>query len=418
MTRHRVVIVGGGFGGLYAALALRRAPVSVTLVDRRNFHLFQPLLYQVATGGLSPADISAPLRSVLRAQANAEVVLGEVVDVDPEGRRVLLADGALDYETLIVATGSHHHYFGHEGWEAWAPGLKTVEDATRMRGLILRAFERAERTVDPAERQALQTFVIVGGGPTGVELAGAIGELASTTLRRNFRHIDPRSARILLVEGTDRVLPTFPPKLSAAAAKSLARLGVEVATATTVAEVDSQGVILERQGERERVLAATRLWAAGVRASPLAGVLARRTGAALDPAGRIRVAEDLSLPGHPEILVIGDMAHAVQDGALLPGVAPVAMQEGAHAARMIVERLAGRPTRAFRYRNKGNLAVIGRAAAVADLGRLRFTGYPAWLLWLFVHIMQLVEFGNRLSVFVQWAYGYFTRRRGARLITG
>ncbi len=413
----RVVIVGGGFGGLYAARELRRAPVRLTLIDRRNFHLFQPLLYQVATGGLSPADIAAPLRSVLKGHPRAHVVLAEVVDLDLPGRRVLLHQGAIGYDTLVVAAGARHHYFGHDEWAERAPGLKTVEDATRIRGQILRAFERAEGAAGSAHAQALLTFVIVGGGPTGVELAGAIGELARHTLRGNFRRIDPASANIVLVEGAERILPTYPPRLSAAAEHSLRRLGVRVETGTLASAIDEESVTLSRGHERRVVPAATILWAAGVQASPLASVLSRRGGAELDRAGRVKVGADCSIPGHPEILVIGDMALQLQDGCALPAIAPVAMQQGRYVARLIRDRLDGRGTPPFRYRSKGNLAVIGRAAAVADLGWLQFTGYPAWLLWLFVHILYLVEFGNRLLVFVHWAYGYFTRRRGARLIT-
>ncbi len=415
---HRVVIIGGGFGGLYAAQALKRVPAQVTLVDRRNFHLFQPLLYQVATGGLSPADICAPLRSVVRRQQRTAVVMAEVTDIDPRDRRVLLRDGELGFDTLVVAAGACHHYFGNDHWAEWAPGLKTVEDATRMRSRILRAFESAERARDPAQREALMTFLIVGGGPTGVELAGAIGELARHTLRKDFRHVRTPDAKILLVEGFERILPGYPPRLSAAAKRSLERLGVRVETRTLVSDIEGDRTTLKTGDTSRSVRAATVLWAAGVQTSPLARVLAERAGAELDRAGRVHVACDCSLPGHPEILVIGDMCRFPhQDGAPLPGVAPVAMQQGSYVARLIHDRLRGHATPPFRYRNRGNLAVIGRASAVADLGWVRFTGYPAWLLWLFVHIMYLVEFGNRLVVFVHWAYSYFTRKRGARLIT-
>ena len=415
---HRVVIIGGGFGGLYAAQALKRVPAQVTLVDRRNFHLFQPLLYQVATGGLSPADICAPLRSVVRRQQRTAVVMAEVTDIDPRDRRVLLRDGELGFDTLVVAAGACHHYFGNDHWAEWAPGLKTVEDATRMRSRILRAFESAERARDPAQREALMTFLIVGGGPTGVELAGAIGELARHTLRKDFRHVHTPDAKILLVEGFERILPGYPPRLSAAAKRSLERLGVRVETRTLVSDIEGDRTTLKTGDTSRSVRAATVLWAAGVQTSPLARVLAERAGAELDRAGRVHVACDCSLPGHPEILVIGDMCRFPhQDGAPLPGVAPVAMQQGSYVARLIHDRLQGHATAPFRYRNRGNLAVIGRASAGADLGWVRFTGYPAWLLWLFVHIMYLVEFGNRLVVFVHWAYSYFTRKRGARLIT-
>lgn len=415
---HRVAIVGGGFGGLYAARRLARVPVQFTLIDRRNFHLFQPLLYQVATGGLSPADISAPLRSVLSRNPRARVVLGEVIDIDVAGRRVVLRDGEQPYDTLVVAAGSSHHYFGNDAWADRAPGLKTIEDATRMRSRILGAFEAAERARDEQRRRELMTFVIVGAGPTGVELAGAIGELARHTLRRDFRSIHPPDTTVLLVEGAGRVLPTYPERLSAAAQRSLERLGISVELETLVADIEGDAVVLERAGQRRSVRAATVLWAAGVQASPLTRVLVARAGAQVDAAGRVVVGSDCALPGHPEILVIGDMCRFQAEGSEpLAGVAQVAMQQGAYAARLIADRLRGRSTPPFRYRDKGQLAVIGRAAAVADLGPLKLSGYPAWLLWLFVHIMYLVEFGNRLVVFVQWAYGYFTRKRGARLIT-
>jgi NADH dehydrogenase len=416
----RVVIVGGGFGGLYAAKALRHAPVEVTLLDRRNFHLFQPLLYQVATGGLSPANIAAPLRAVLKRQRNTRVLLGEAVGFDLPGRAILLADGSrLPYDSLIVAAGSTHHYFGHPEWEKFAPSLKTVEDATAMRHRILLAFEEAERLTDPAERQAWLTFVIVGGGPTGVELAGTLGEMAHSTLRNNFRAVDPATARILLVEGLERVLSTFPPKLSAKAARSLERLGVTIRTGTLVTEVRPDGVTLRRGGQTEVVRAHTILWGAGVEASPLARALGQASGAQLDRAGRVTVLPDLTLPGHPEVFVIGDMAnYPHQTGKPLPGVAQVAMQQGRYAADAVAGRLAGRSLGPFRYRDKGMLATIGRASAVADLGWLRLSGLLAWLTWVFVHILYLIEFENRVLVLVQWASNYFTRNRSARLITG
>lgn len=425
-SRHRVVIVGGGFAGLNAARRLGRAgrpgrtgrpPVDVTLVDRRNFHLFQPLLYQVATGGLSPGDISAPLRAVLKRQANTTVLLDEAVDVDPEARRLICARQTLPYDTLIVAAGVSHHYFGNPEWEARAPGLKVVEDATTIRSRILRSFEEAELTDDPEERRRLLTFVVVGAGPTGVELAGAIGELARHTLPTDFRRHDPSRARILLAEGVDRVLPPYPPDLSAAAAGSLDELGVEVLTGTLVSEMGEESVTFERDGERWQQPVGTVLWAAGVQAVPFAERLARATGAETEKSGQIHVAPDTSIPGHPEILVLGDLAYLEEDGEPLPGVAPVAMQQGRYAARLVKDRLAGRTTPPFHYRDKGNLAVIGRAAAVADLGRLRFSGAFAWFLWLFVHIMYLVGFANRVLVLVRWAQSYVTRGRGTRLIT-
>ncbi|HKW96218.1 MAG TPA: NAD(P)/FAD-dependent oxidoreductase [Bryobacteraceae bacterium] len=418
-TTHRVVIVGGGFGGLYAAQALKRAPVAVTLIDRRNFHLFQPLLYQVATGGLSPGEIASPLRYVLRRQKNAEVLLGEVTDIDAAGRRLILRDGEVNYDTLIVATGASHHYFGHDEWEQFAPALKTIEDATEIRSRILAAFENAERETDEDARRAWLTFVVVGAGPTGVELAGALGEIANDTLRNDFRHINPAEARILLVEGTDRVLPPYPADLSMAAEKSLIGLGVRTMTGTVVTAIDAEGVMVRRGSEAQRIPARTMLWAAGVAASPLGRVLAECAGARLDRAGRVIVEPDLSIAGHPEILVIGDLANfGHQGGKPLPGVAPVAIQQGRYAAELIRRRIRGGTTRPFHYFDKGSLATIGRAAAVADFGRIHIHGMMAWLAWLFVHLMYLIEFDNRLLVMTEWAYNYFTRNRGARLITG
>ena len=418
--RHRVVVLGGGFGGLYAAQQLRRTPVDLTLVDRRNFHLFQPLLYQVATGGLSPGDISSPIRRALRMQRNARVLLGEAVGVDAARRFVVLRDGErLPYDTLVVATGARHHYFGNEEWERRAPGLKSVEDATEMRRRILLAFERAERERDPATRRALLNFVIVGAGPTGVELAGAICELARDTLRHDFRSIDPRETRVLLVEGADRVLPVYPADLSAKAQKSLERLGAEIRVDTLVKDLDEDGVTLESGGERERVPARCVLWAAGVRASSLARVLEKEAGASLDRAGRLLVEPDCSLPGHPEIFAIGDIANFSHQGdAPLPGVAPVAMQQGRYVARAIARRLKDREVEPFRYRDKGSMATIGRRSAVANFGRIRFGGFPAWLLWSAVHVFFLIEYENRVLVALRWLWNYVTRNRGTRLITG
>lgn len=416
---HQVVIIGGGFGGLYTAKSLKRAPVQVTLLDRRNFHLFQPLLYQVATGALSPANIAAPLRAVLKGQRNIEVLLAEAVDVDVAHRQVVLSDGLVDYDTLIVATGARHHYFGNAQWEADAPGLKTIEDATEIRRRILLAFEAAERERDAQRRQALLTFIIVGAGPTGVELAGAIAELAHHALRGNFHHSNPAESRILLLEGTDRVLPSYPPQLSAKAAKALAGLGVTVRTSTVVTDVQSEAVTVRSGESSARIPAHTVLWAAGVEASSLGGVLAKATGAALDRAGRLIVQPDLTLLGHPEILVIGDLAHfSHQTGTPLPGVAPVAMQQGRYVADLIQRRLRGESLPPFHYKDRGSMATIGRAAAVVDLGWLRFSGFFAWLTWLFVHLMYIVQFGNRVLVFMQWAGNYVSRNRSARLITG
>jgi NADH dehydrogenase len=418
-ARPHVVIVGGGFAGLYAAQLLKRAPVDVTLVDRRNFHLFQPLLYQVATGGLSPGDIASPLRWVLRKQRNARVLLAEVVDLDVDSRRVILADGAIGYDALVVASGTMHHYFGRDEWAEWAPGLKTIEDATHIRRRVLFAFEAAERELDPRRRRAWLTFAVVGGGPTGVELAGALGELAHDTLKKDFRRIDPREARILLIEGTDRVLPTYPPDLSERAARSLDRLGAIVRLSTSVTDIGEDGITVTTAGVTERIPTRCVLWAAGVRASPLGRALADWGGAELDGAGRVIVDTDLSVRGHPEIFVIGDLAnYSHQTGKPLPGVAPVAMQQGRYVARLIRRRLQAKDLPPFRYFNRGSLATIGRAAAVADFGRLHFSGFAAWFLWLAVHLMFLIEFENRLLVLIQWAWNYFTRNRGTRLIVG
>ena len=416
---HRVVIVGGGFGGLYAAQSLRSAPVSVTLLDRRNFHLFQPLLYQVATGALSPGEIASPLRYVLQNNRNTQVLLGEVIDIDAAGRRVILRDGDVPYDDLIVATGATHFYFGNDQWEPLAPGLKTIEDATAIRSRLLIAFEHAEREPDPAARQAWLSFVIVGAGPTGVELAGALGEIANDTLRHDFRHIDPTESRILLVEGESRVLPAFPPDLSEKAERQLIELGVHTRTGARVTQIDSEGVTMRIGDAEERVIARTVLWAAGVRASRLGKALAAHAGATLDRAGRVIVEPDLSIPGHPEIHVIGDLASfSHQGGKLLPGVAPVAMQQGRYVARLIRARVAGRAfAKPFHYFNKGSLATIGRNKAVADFGKLHIAGFFAWLTWVFVHLMYLVEFENRFLVLSEWVYNYVTRNRGARLIT-
>jgi NADH dehydrogenase len=413
------VIAGGGFGGLYAARSLRSTPVAVTVIDRRNFHLFQPLLYQVATGALSPGEIASPLRYVLRKQRNTVVLLAEIRDLDASGRRVLLADGEVPYDDLIVATGATHHYFGHDEWAKLAPGLKTIEDATAIRSKVLVAFEHAERETNPEERRAWLNFVIVGGGPTGVELAGALGEIANDTLRSDFRHINTRDARIILIEGEPRLLPLFPPDLSAKAEQQLIALGVRTRTSARVTNIDESCVTVHAGGQDEHIAAKTVLWAAGVRASRLGKVLAERAGATLDRAGRVIVEPDLSIAGHPEIHVIGDLASfSHQGGKLLPGVAPVAMQEGRYVARLIRARVAGRAvSKPFHYFDKGNLATIGRNKAVADFGKLHIAGFLAWFTWVFVHLMYLVEFENRLLVLTEWVYNYITRNRGARLIT-
>lgn len=417
--RHRVVILGGGFGGLGAARKLKRAPVDVTIVDRCNYHLFQPLLYQVATGALSPANIAAPLRHVLKRQKNAKVLLAEAIQIDVAKRRVILSDGWLAYDTLVVATGASHQYFGHNDWEPFAPGLKTVEDATDMRRRILLAFETAEREPDPDKLHAWMTFVIVGGGPTGAELAGALGEISNDTLRRDFRNIDPSKACIILVEGADRVLPSYPPQLSEAARKMLTRLGVVVRTNALVTQI-AAGSVTIREGDRtETIPTRTVLWAAGVLGSPLGRVLAEEAGAPLDKAGRVIVEPDLTVPSHPEIFVIGDLANfSHQTGKPLPGVAQPAIQEGRYVAKAIDRRLCGEKIEPFHYLDKGNLATLGRAAAVADLNWLRLAGLPAWLIWLFIHLLYIVEFKNRLLILLQWGYLYITYDRSARLITG
>jgi NADH:ubiquinone reductase (H+-translocating) len=416
---HRVVILGGGFGGLSAALHLRRTLMEVTLVDRCNYHLFQPLLYQVATGALSPANIASPLRNILHKQKNTRVVLAEAVRIDVGNRRVILSDGSIDYDTLVVATGSSHQYFGHDEWEEFAPGLKTIEDATDMRRRILLAFEAAERETDRAKLQAWLTFVIVGAGPTGAELAGALGEIAHDTLRHDFRRIDPSNARIILVEGADRVLPAYPPELSAAAQRILERLRVTVRTGATVTDIQ-RGVVTLRQGDRsETIQTRTILWAAGVLASPLGRLLCEDTGATCDRAGRVVVGPDLTVPGHPELFVIGDLTHfSDHTGKPLPGVAQPAIQQGRYVAKAVRARLRGKTIAPFHYRDKGNLATIGRGAAVADLNGIRLSGVSAWLLWIFVHLLYIVEFQNRVLVLLQWAWLFLTWDRSARLITG
>lgn len=418
-TAPHVVIVGGGFGGLHAARRLGNAPVRVTLVDRRNYHLFQPLLYQVATGGLSPGDIASPLRGILSPYRNIRVLLAEAVDLEPAERRLILRNGQLRYDILVLSAGVSHHYFGHDEWAAVAPGLKSVEDALEIRRRILLAYEAAEWEPDPVQRQAWMTFIIVGGGPTGVELAGALGELAHGTLPRDFRHIDTRRTRVLLIEGMERVLPTYPPDLSAKAAAALARLGVTVQTGSLVTDIQGDTVSIRTGDRTTPVQAKTILWAAGMRASPLGKLLAERTGCPLDRAGRVLVQPDLTVPGRPEIFVIGDLAAFLhQGGRPLPGVAPVAIQQGRYVAERIKAQLQGRVLPPFRYRDQGSLAVIGRNAAVADFGRLHLSGFPAWLIWVFVHIANLIEHDDRLLVMIQWAWHYFTRKRGARLITG
>ncbi|TMA28643.1 MAG: NAD(P)/FAD-dependent oxidoreductase [Deltaproteobacteria bacterium] len=404
-------MVGGGFGGLYAARALRRAPAAVTLADRSNHHLFQPLLYQVATAALSPANIAVALRRVLRRQRNVSVVMAEAVAVDLRRKRVELQGGALDYDYLVLATGATHSYFGHDDWAAHAPGLKTLDDALEIRRRMLLSYEAAERETDPDRREALLTFVVVGGGPTGVELAGALAEIARHVLLRDFRRIDPAAARVVLVEAGPRLLPAFPADLSQAALERLQRMGVQVRLGIAVTGIDGRGVALGA----ERIESRCVLWAAGVQASPLA----RSLGVPLDRAGRVPVEPDLSVPGAPEVFAIGDLAAMkMPDGRPVPGVAPAAIQSGRHAARNIRRLLRGEKTEPFRYLDKGSLATIGRAAAVAQIGRLHLSGFIAWVLWLVVHILTLIGFRNRFIVLIEWAVVYLRYERGARLITG
>jgi NADH:quinone reductase (non-electrogenic) len=425
-ARHRVVIVGGGFGGLYAARDLGRDPrVDLTLVDRRNFHLFTPLLYQVATGALSPGDIAQPLRSIFRHNRNTAVLLGEAVGIDATRHEVLMSDGGpIAYDSLIVASGARFSYFGHDEWAADAPGLKSIDDALEIRRRILIAFEAAEREHDAKRRAEWLTFVIVGGGPTGVELAGALAEIARDTLRRDFRSIDTASARILLVEALDRILPTYPADCSASARRQLERLGAIVRTATKVVEVDSRSIGVETgNGRHEQIPAQTVLWAAGIMASPFVDAVAAATGALTDAHGRIVVERDLTVPGHPEIFAVGDAAvQPWKYGRAVPGVAQGGIQGGRYAARTIRLRLSSQATRPFRYSNRGDVAVIGRLAGVTDIPWLgpfgRRAGFTAWFLWLGIHIVYLIGFANRVVVTVRWAWSFFTRGRGSRLITG
>src|SRR5918999_57682 len=419
--RQRVIVIGGGFGGLQAAKQLATAPVDLTVVDRRSFHLFQPLSYQVATGALSAGEVAYPLRAVFRRHPNVRVLMAEVTDLDIEGRRVRLAHDSLPYDTLIVAGGSHYSYFGHEDWRRYAPEVKSLESALATRARILSAFEAAESEPDPDARRALLTFVVVGAGPTGVEMAGQIAELARGTLRGEFRSIDPARARVLLIETADRVLTTFPPSLSRKAARSLASLGVTLLLERTVVDIDEDSVtVAAPEGSTERIAARNAIWAAGVEASRLASRLAELSGAELERAGRVTVEPDLTLPGHPEVLALGDMVRVrSRDGGVqeLLGVAPVAMQQGRYAAKLVRARLSGHPIGPFRYLDKGNLATIGRARAVADLHAIRLSGFPAWAAWLVVHLWFLVGFQNRVIVFIRWFISFVTYGRGTRLIT-
>jgi NADH dehydrogenase len=423
-----VVVVGGGFGGLQAVLKLRRAPVDVTLVDRRNFHLFQPLTYQVATGALSPGEIAYPLRAIFKRDRNVRVLMAEVADFDLDARELELrpvagvpAPATIPYDTLVVAGGSHYSYFGHDDWREHAAEVKSLESALTVRNRLLSAFEAAESEPDPQEREAWLTFVVVGAGPTGVEMAGQIAELARDTLLHDFRTIDPRKARIILVEAADRVLTTFPASLSAKAERSLQRLGVTVLVRRTVVGIDRESVTIDDgSGNPERIHSRTVVWAAGVTASGLATRLADLAGAERDRAGRVTAEPDLTLPGHPEVFALGDMVR-VRDGngasVVLPGVAPVAMQQGRYAAKVVRARLRSRPVAPFRYRDKGNLATIGRAAAVADIKGLKLSGFIAWVTWLLVHLWYLVGFQNRIVVLIRWSFSFTTHGRGARLIT-
>lgn len=418
MTQRHVVIIGGGFGGVNAAKALQDAPVQITLIDRRNHHLFQPLLYQVATGHLSPADIASPLRALFKRQQNVRVLLDEVVGFDADAQQVWLRDGVVNYDTLIVAAGAGHHYFGNDHWEKWAPPLKTVEDALEIRRRVLNAFEQAEKAADPAAEAAWQTFVIVGGGPTGVEMAGALAEVAQKSLQHEFRHINPAQARIMLVQGGNHILPVYDSALSQKGAQALTEMGVEVHTGVRVTDVQPDGVTLKADGEETFVPARTVLWAAGVKASPLGQALADATGTPLDRGGRVVVEPDLSVPGHDNIFVIGDLAcYTHQTGQRLPGVAQVAIQQGRYVGDMLVRRWRGEATRPFRYRDLGNMAQIGRHSAIVQIGRFRLVGVLAWHIWWIVHLLYLAGFNRRLIVFLQWAWSYFTHTRPALLIT-
>ncbi|MFO0048676.1 MAG: NAD(P)/FAD-dependent oxidoreductase [Pseudanabaena sp.] len=419
---HHVVIIGGGFGGLYAAqkLGKSKVPVKVTLIDKRNFHLFQPLLYQVATGSLSPADIASPLRAVLAENKNTSVVMGEVLDIDPQAQVVKLKNHLdISYDSLIVATGVSHHYFGNDQWSEQAPGLKTIEDAINMRRRILSAFEAAEKTHDPKLKEALMNFVVIGGGPTGVELAGTLAELAHRTLSDEFANIDTKQARIILIEGTDRVLPPYHADLSEAAKQSLLKLGVEVKTSAMVTNIEEHVVTIKCGDQVEQIKAQTILWAAGVKASSMGKVLGDRLNAELDRVGRVVVQPDMSIANYPNVYVIGDLANYPHQGDRpLPGVAPVAMQQGEYVAHHIEAKIEEKEPSKFKYWDFGSLAVIGRHEAVADFKFIRLKGWLAWFIWTFVHVYYLIEFDNKLLVMIQWGWNYFTHRRGARIITG
>lgn len=415
----QVVIVGGGFGGLYAARALASAPVQVTLVDKRNFHLFQPLLYQVASGALSPGDIAAPLREILAHQANADVLMDEVIDIDPDNRIVSLREGSLHYDTLILAPGSSKQYFGHEEWQAQAPGLKSIEDAALIRRKILLALESAEKETDPAKQAGWLTFIVVGGGPTGVEMAGTLAELVHGTMKPGFHHLDTSQIRILIVEAGDCILGTYPRDLQDKAVQRLEKLGVTILTGQMVKALDNESVTISDKDKSQNIQTRTVLWTAGVKASPLGQLLTEKTGCPPDKGGRVPVESDCTVPGHPEIFVIGDLASFTHtpDQKPLPGLAAVAMQQGQYVARVIERRFKNQSCPAFHYRDKGNLAIIGRGSAVAQIGKLHFSGFLAWLIWLLVHIFYLIGFENKIIVTIQWGWNYLTQGRSACLIT-
>lgn len=415
---HHVVIIGGGFGGLNAAKALKNAPVRLTLIDRRNLHLFQPLLYQVATGGLSPSDIAAPLRVVLRSNKHAQIYMAEVTGIDKEKKQIITDQREIAYDSLIVAPGSVNHYFGHENWQAHAPGLKSIEDALDIRKRILTAFERAELTNDEVLRRKLLTFVIVGGGPTGVELAGSVAEIARHTIRKDYKTFDPGSAKIILIEGVKRVLPTFPPDLSEACNKMLNELGVEVITEAFVTNISERECRLVRDQQESIIKTQCVLWGAGIKASPLGKMIAGENLKILDKSGRIIVERDLSVPGHPEIFVIGDLAnYPFQTGQPLPGLAPVAIQQGRYVAKLICAKLKNKTIAPFKYVDKGTLATIGRSRAVGTIWKFKFKGFLAWFLWLTIHLRYITGHQNRILVLIQWAWNYFTWARSARVIT-
>lgn len=415
---HHVVVIGGGFGGMESVKALKNAPVRVTLIDRRNLHLFQPLLYQVATGGLSPGDIAAPLRAVFRKNRNVQIYMAEVLKIDTKNKSVTCDKISVNYDSLILAPGSVNHYFGHDEWAPFAPGLKSIEEALDIRKRILSAFENAELTTDDKKRRELLTFVIVGAGPTGVELAGTVGEITRYTIRKDFRNFDPKMARIILVEGQDRCLPTFPPELSEPCRKMLEDLGVEVMLKTFVIKITENEVIIKQDGKETAIKSNCVLWGAGIKASPLGKMAVGDDQNLLDKMGRVIVEPDMSVSGHPDVYVIGDLANYPHQGKEpLPGLAPVAMQQGRYVARLIAARLKNKKLKPFRYVDKGTLATIGRSRAVGVIWKIKFKGFLAWLLWFFVHLMYLVGFENRLLVLIQWAWNYFTWARSARVIT-